>query len=307
MGVTFESAAALWLNHLQTRRRRPIKPATAKTFGNYVRVHIVPQLGSRQVGDVGVAVMREFISQLAAAELSAKTINEIVSCTKSIIASVCDAEGEPLYPRRWDNDKIDLPVVSPAEQHTPTVTRAQLESAIKDSGGPYKYLYALAAGSGLRVGELLAVRLVDDGICTFFDSANAVIHVRQSLFQGCPQAPKTAASIRSVEIPAKLSKMLAQFAAGRGSHLFGNGVPLGESTARKQLAKAIPGVGFHSFRRFFVSHRRATGMPEEILRALVGHATSNITDRYSHFGKDAAQRREWVERCGLGFALPGGE
>jgi hypothetical protein len=48
-------------------------------------------------------------------------------------------------------------------------------------------------------------------------------------------------------------------------------------------------------------------MSEELLRAQVGHATSDITSRYSRFGTGAeydAQRRAEVERCGLGFALP---
>src|SRR5258708_7916461 len=67
--TTIENAAQGWLTHLETRRRRPAKPATLRTFGNYVRVHIVPRIGSREVGEVGVAVMRSFVSELAAANL----------------------------------------------------------------------------------------------------------------------------------------------------------------------------------------------------------------------------------------------
>jgi hypothetical protein len=64
---------------------------------------------------------------------------------------------------------------------------------------------------------------------------------------------------------------------------------------------------YRALRRFFISRRRANGSPEKILRSLVGHASQGITDRCCRFGTDAAygvQRREWIERCGLGFTLP---
>jgi len=34
--ITMRDAAQAWLNHLQTRRRRPIKPSSAKTFESYI-------------------------------------------------------------------------------------------------------------------------------------------------------------------------------------------------------------------------------------------------------------------------------
>jgi integrase len=65
------------------------------------------------------------------------------------------------------------------------------------------------------------------------------------------------------------------------------------------------GVGWHAFRRYFVSFRRAQGMPEDVLKRLVGHASgSDITSLYNRFGNLPAERREWVERIGLGFDLP---
>jgi integrase len=98
--------------------------------------------------------------------------------------------------------------------------------------------------------------------------------------------------------------MLAKFAGKREGWLFGNGRPLSESSARAHLAKHIPGKGFHAFRRFFVNHRREMGMPEEILRAIVGHSSTSMTDKYSRFGENGVRRREEVQRCGLGFGIP---
>jgi hypothetical protein len=120
-------------------------------------------------------------------------------------------------------------------------------------------------------------------------------------------------SVRSVEVPFVLAETLAKFAGHREGFLFGNGTPLSESTARDHLDARLPGKGFHALRRFFILHRRANGVPEEILRSLVGRASQGIRKcaaahfHYSRFGTDAAyavERREWIERCGLGFTLP---
>jgi integrase len=304
--ITVEIAASAWLRHLETRKRRPAKPATLQTFRSHVN-RILPRLGQLEVGSVGVAVLRDFISELDSDGLSSKTQVEIAGTVKQIIRSCVSAEGEPLYPiHALTNERLDLPIVNPSEQHTPIVTREQIEHAIANSDEAYQCLYSCLAGSGLRVGELLAIKLSEDGVSTVFDSSAATIRVRRSLWHGREQAPKTAASVRDVEIPRSLAAILTQFAGNRSGYLFGNGAPLKESAAREHLAvQNLP--PFHAFRRFFVSHRRSQGMPEEILRTLVGHASSNMTDRYSRFGTDAAyaaQRREWVERCGLGFTLP---
>jgi len=150
------------------------------------------------------------------------------------------------------------------------------------------------------------VKLVEDGVSTVFDSSAATIRVRRSLWRGQEQSPKTSNSVRNVEIPFELSEFIARFAGEREGYLFGNGKSLDVTTAREHLDKAIgKGIGFHSFRRFFVSHRRANGMPEDILKRLVGHSSGgDITSRYNSYGSQSVERREWVEKIGLGFKLP---
>jgi integrase len=305
-GMTMRTAAQAWLSHLQTRRRRPVKPSSAKTFESYISQWIVPHLGNLEVRGVGVAVLRDFIRQLDEAGLSPKSQNEIAGAAKAIIANCTNDEGEPLYPRHWDNERLDLPIVSHSEQHTPIVTRAQIEQAFANSDDSYQCLFALASGAGLRVGELLAVKLFEDGVSSVFDSSAATIRVRRSVWRGKEQSPKTSASVRDVEIPFELSEFIARFAGNREGYLFGNGKCMDVTTARKRLDKAIgKGIGFHSFRRFFVSHRRANGMPEDILKRLVGHSSAgDITSRYNSYGAQSSERREWVEKVGLGFELP---
>ena len=229
---------------------------------------------------------------------------------KAIIANCTDDEGEPLYPRHWDNERLDLPIVNHSEQNTPIVTREQIEDAIANSVDCYRCLFALAGGAGLRLGELLAVKLVEDGVSTVFDSSAATIRVRRSLWRGQEQSPKTSNSVRNVEIPFELSEFIARFAGEREGYLFGNGKSLDVTTAREHLDKRFlpgKGIGFPFVQTgFFVSHRRANGMPEDILKRLVGGHSSggDTTSRYNSYGSQSVERREWVEKIGLGFKLP---
>jgi integrase len=308
--ITMQAASEAWIVYLKTRKRSPAKPASIATFQSFVRTHINPRLGNMPVGSVGVAVLRNFIAELADANLSSKTQVEIASVVKQIVASVCNGDGEQLFPKKWDNNKLDLPIVNAADQHTPLASRKQIESAIANSEPMYGCLFALTAGSGMRIGELRSIKLGEDGVSTVFDSSNAIVRVRRSVWQNLEQTPKTPASVRDVLIPYNLASYIAEFAGKRTGFLFGNdpSAPISESTARGHLTDSgLP--GFHSLRRFFVSHRRAMAMPNDIIKALVGHASSDITDRYNRFGRNpayAAQIRAEVERAGLGFTLPGG-
>ena len=64
--------------------------------------------------------------------------------------------------------------------------------------------------------------------------------------------------------------------------------------------------GFHAFRRFRVAHLRKQLVPEILLRIWVGHSTKGITDKYALEGvkADTVFRAMWVQKVGLGFALP---
>lgn len=305
--ISVSQAAAAWLDQIQRRRRRPIKPSSAATFKSFISKWIDPHLGHFEVADIGTRALRDFVSTLADAGLSAQSQITISGVVKEIVASVTDDEGNQKFPRVWDNERLDLPILNRAEQHAPIVSREQIESVLASSDEIHQALYAVLAGAGLRIGEALCMKLTEDGVSTVFDAASATIQVRKSLWRSIEQAPKTTTSVRSVELPHELSEFLTKLFGDRTGYAFGNGKPLIVSTARTHLNQVIPGVGFHSFRRFFVSHRRATGMNEELLRTLMGHASSDITSRYSSFGKGsdyAAQRRAEVERCGLGFSLP---
>ena len=116
MDLTIQSAADAWLRTLETRKRRPAKAATLSTFRSIVRAHVSPHLGDQELATFGNGQMRDFVAHLAAKKLAPKTILEVSNAVRQIVASVVDANGDEVFPRKWNSDFIDAPIVERSNQ-----------------------------------------------------------------------------------------------------------------------------------------------------------------------------------------------
>jgi integrase len=59
------------------------------------------------------------------------------------------------------------------------------------------------------------------------------------------------------------------------------------SAKEKGWSKARPDASYHSLRHTFVTRAIEAGVAAPIVRALVGHNTAAMTDRYTHVGEAA--------------------
>ncbi|HEX8879848.1 MAG TPA: hypothetical protein VF749_07455 [Candidatus Acidoferrum sp.] len=77
---------------------------------------------------------------------------------KAVVASAVHQNGERLFPRTWNEEFIDAPVVKYQKQ--PSTDKKGMESILKEAVGQYRVLYALLAGCGaLRAGEALGLEI----------------------------------------------------------------------------------------------------------------------------------------------------
>src|SRR5258706_743559 len=132
MMITFGEQADIFIERLRTRKRNPIKDSSLESYRSYSRCWIVPLLGSTPLSEFTPVAMRGFVEKLAAS-LVPKSVNEVVSFTKQIVASVTDDQVLSKFPRVWDSEFIDLPVVQHPEQDTPFFSQAQVEAMISTS------------------------------------------------------------------------------------------------------------------------------------------------------------------------------
>jgi integrase len=302
--VTFREQAKTFLQQKTMSKRRPIKPATLRTWKSCVDIWLNPNLGDTPLGGINNAALKVLVAKMHKAGLSAKSILNYTGLVKLVLASAKSDEGEQLFPRRWDSEFMDLPIVK--EQRQPTFTPDTVSAIVNKSDGQERVLYALLAGAGLRVGEALGLELqhISEDFRTIF--------VRQSVWDGMKQEPKTRAAVRDVDLCSTLAEMLRQFVGERRTGLlFVNekGRPLAQSNVLRRnlhpLLKELETetVGFHTFRRFRTTHLRKNRVPEDLLRFWIGHADKTITDTYCKVQEDIAFRQEVADKVGLGFVL----
>lgn len=64
-------------------------------------------------------------------------------------------------------------------------------------------------------------------------------------------------------------------------------------------------AGNHAFRRFRNTYlRNRTECPEGLYKYWMGHAGTDMSDLYDKIREDVAFRKEWAEKCGIGFEIP---
>jgi integrase len=300
--TTFRAQAEKWIDSLPARRRKPVKPATIWGWQHTLDKWLLPNLGDMLLVDVGNAALKGLIEKMASAGLSAQSIVNYTKVVKMVVASAVNDEGEEIYLRKWNHNFIGMPIVKREEQHRPTVTEAELAEILTRTSKRWAVLFALLAGTGLRIGEALALKPTD------LSPDYRVLHVRRSIWHGQEQAPKTPNAVRVVDIAEPLAQCLSEHVAGKSEYLFAakSGQPLQQRNVLRALHATGKKVGLHAFRRFRTETLRRVRVPEDLTKLWLGHSKQTVTDFYaSGLQKDEAWRREWCERAGLGFSLVG--
>jgi integrase len=305
--TTFAQQGEIYLQRLATRKRNPLEQSTIDIRRYILDKWIYPQIGDTLLSGVSNLAMKELVSHLVSKELSPASIASYTFTVKDVVASAIDENGEQLYPRKWNTEFIDAPIIE--DQNQPVVDQAGLEALLKMAEGRLQVLYALLAGCGpLRVGEALGLEI------KHISPDFRTLRIEQKAKCGKLQPYlKTANGEREVDLCSDLSDMLREHVGGRTTGLvFCNreGAPLLQSgilmyKLHPLLRKLnLPKGGFNIFRRFRMKHIDLSPCPKSLQHFWSGHAQTHISERYVHLLGDRALRVEWAEKLGMGFALP---
>lgn len=305
-GMTFRQRAQ-WC-----RENKPAwiegKPGPVATMESQLTKHILPWFGDWPYDSLTQEQVQEFVSHLKKTtfelrrgeklvktyKLSRKTILNIVGVVKLVVGK-----------KVWQSWEIELG--KPEELNQPYFNSEQLQRIISAVDGQHRVLFALLAGTGMRIGEASGL-YVDD-----LDLNNCVIYVRRGVWRGREQTTKSKKA-RTIDIDPSLAEMLRShlserlsgrvFASSTGSAINGNNIlkrvlyPLLEKLG-------IPKAGLHAFRHSRVTMLRKNGAPEDLQKQWIGHSSLRTTDRYSHTDQEVEYRKSAASRVGLGFAVTG--
>jgi hypothetical protein len=306
-GVTFRQQAEWHLEHSQTRKRKPIKPATADGYQSYQDKWLGPYLGDVPLSSVNNLLLKGLVERMVGAGMSPKMVANVVQYAEMVVASAVNENGEEIHVRKWNHEFMDLPEIK--NQRQPAHSSETMTAIAASSDGREQMLYVFLGSTAARFGEALGVE-VDKHISDDF----LTVSIRQKVRNGRVEPfLKTENGLRDIDLHPEVAAMLKRFVGNRTSgFLFcsKNGLPLLQSNVLRLslhplLAKfGLPQSGAHAFRRFRTTWLRKQYAPEDLIRFWLGHANKTVTDASSKLKEDVVFRKKVAEQVGIGFELP---
>jgi integrase len=279
-----------WLESVQPS----LRPRTHERYQQYVTLHALPEIGRQPLSKLAPQHLQRLYANRQEAGLSAMSIRHLHAVLHRALGQAA----------RWGlvaRNVADLVTPPRAERHemqtlSPEQARAFLEAA---QGDRFHALYVLAASTGMRQGELLALRWQD------VDLDRDTVQVRGSLEQGTRviAETKTGGSRRQVALTragvealrrhrrAQTEERLrAVYWEDRGLVFctdIGTPVDVGNLVRRsfKPLLKraSLPPIRFHDLRHTAATLLLGRGVHPKMVADLLGHTRISTTlDLYSH-------------------------
>lgn len=291
MPATFESFVLSWLATVAIVR---FKGSGYAEYAGICRNHLLPAFGDTPIDGITVDAVQRYISEKVAAGVSPRTVENHIHVLRRILdhAVRCGLVNENAA------KKASLPRQEKREMRF--LTAEGIARLIDATAPSWRPLIAMAALTGVRRGEILALRFTD----VDFDAGT--ISISRSMRNGVVTSCKTASSVAVLPMPETLSHLLAQRrrqAPDPKGLVFcrRDGSPLPDGLPNRILADALkraglPPMRFHDLRHSFVVMHLQSGTDIKTLQVLGRWAPSSTTllETYAHVlptgGKDAALR-----------------
>lgn len=289
-GPTLAEAAMEFLEGIKTGTIRQqgghvYKPSTIRNYERDLTKRAIPELGTKRLSRLQRPEFQRWVDELAAEELAASTIRNIVASARAVIAY-----GELRGWVRLDPCKgLRLPAGEEARDRIASPAEAATLIAVLKPRDQAALGFAVYAG--LRLGELLSLSVAD------VDLESGWIHVRRSWDKGVKEfVPTKSRKPRKVPIIDKMHALLVNHLVLLDHPDEGLLFPSANNPAwptdpgilRRRINErwedaGLDRLGFHEARHTFASIGIAAGLNAKTLSTYLGHATITITlDRYGH-------------------------
>ncbi|WP_315074813.1 site-specific integrase [uncultured Clostridium sp.] len=307
---------------LFTYRKNDLKPASFEKYEGIYRNYVDNNtIGNIKLKDLKATPLQNYYNSLIAEyEKTPATIKSINKCLKSCLSHALK-EGYILKNYACFVNLPKAPTID--KDSTQDEQQVFMNEAIKDKKG---ILYIFALGTGLRLGELLALKWSD---ISFKDKT---VNVNKSIketyifdeneekhFSVVEQEPKTKSSYRSVPINDNLLDLLKDhkkkqlidheqnkdvyvdnllvFATPTGNYLnYSNVRKIFKKIIKKynnslpeeeKKNKSLPDLRIHDLRHTFATRLFENGVAPKTVQSLLGHADITTTmNIYTHVMKD---------------------
>jgi integrase len=298
--LTLREVGNAYIAHLRDFLER--KPSTVQDYEGILN-KAERGLPKKTVDRYGGADIEGYVSLMKKAGRSPKTINNHLNFLHGLFAFA--------EKRGWASGnavaEAERPRADGSDPDIHFIDLEELEALLREVsddvlGAVERPLYLTAAMTGLRQGELIALRWKD------VDWKAGLIRVRRNYTRGRFGTPKTKRSSRSVPMPERVAAVLKEHFkrsnyTGADDLVFCHpetGAPFDASKMRKRFKEAIKAAGvrsirFHDLRHTFGTKMAAAGAPLRTIQEWMGHRDYKTTEIYADYAPDPVQGARWAE------------
>ena len=259
------------------------KPSAIAAKESILRVHLIPQLGSKKLDAVtteDVQRLKQYLSGRAP-----KTVNNALTVLNTLLRKAVEWGVIEVMPCR-------IRLLSNPRTSTRFHDFMEFEGLVRSAtalGWRAKLAVLLGGEAGLRLGEITALEWKD------VDLAQRQLCVQRSEWHGHVTAPK-GGRLRHVPLTAQLGEALRSHRHLRHARVLCDdaGEPLtakmvSDLVRRAARSAELTNRGVHVLRHTFCSHLAMRGAPTRSIQELAGHREAGTTQRYMHLSPAAIE------------------
>ena len=271
------------------RKRHEWSATTAETYASRFAVfrdwfarNRPAVVEARHVSEADADAFMEFVG----ATRSAKTFNEF----RAFLSQMWDALAKETRAKVNPWKGITRKSITRANEHERRpLTMDEAARVLSSVSGEMRLLFALGLYTGLRLGDAATLAWSDVDLSRGFIVTTPAKTVRHGTTARIPIAATLAAMLAETPPKGRRGDVLPELAAEyrrsprmvskRVSAVFERAGIVTHSDARGRMKEGVD-VGFHSLRHTFISLAGNAGVPLDVVRRIVGHTKSSMTDRY---------------------------
>jgi integrase len=291
-----------------------IRPGTWRRYEQLTRLYLVPALGRIRLVALGPQHVAKLHKELLASGMTPANVHYVHRTLRRALGQAV----------RWQlvTSNAAAAVIPPRPEHAEmhTLTAAEVRHLLEMAPERDRPLYLVAVSTGMRLGELLALRWADIDLDS--GSLRVVATLRHLSGESATfAAPKTARSRRRVELSESVVTALSAHKVAmieerwQAGQLWQNldlvfpnllGRSRGSSNVSRNLHQlldraGLPQIRFHDLRHTAATLMLGRGVHPKLVSDMLGHASVGITlDTYSHslpsMHREAAQVMEELLR-----------